>query len=348
VERLPETEQLKKIKEIILQPVTEIPKIEDIIKKINNMDKELIKEAKIVYDSLKKNKEKDELLVKLEENSKITKQDKVIDPIQKNDAIAVDAIKKEELELAADKESKLQNNNENVKSMKNLSLNSNLNLKPIDSVIRESNDPVIKVLTKQSNKLSNENEVASIPKDDNKNVINLKNLKSDDKTDIKNKEYIPIVLKMNNQTKKNTESLLKNNKSNADFVAARRNILDEHQREKRMTHTEEIDSTKADFNITFENHNNNSANEKLVDYEEIYPPKGNELQKEHVEKQLKIIEPNNEKNIDNKLIKTSAYLSAQDVIKKVAIHSSVNEGSTFIKLKKRDLKTLKIESDNEK
>ncbi|XP_011495012.1 PREDICTED: putative sodium-coupled neutral amino acid transporter 10 [Ceratosolen solmsi marchali] len=308
VERLPDTEQLQKVKEIVLKPVTERRKFQDAEHKINRFDKELMKEAKIVYDALKKNEEKDELLIKPEENSLIVKADKLINSVSKNDAIAVDAIKKEESELAADKENRIQN--ENLKNIKNVSLNTNFDKKSENS-FRESKDPIIKVLTKQSNKLFNENEAS-------------------------------------NQTNKNANSPLKNNtKSHTDFIAARRNILDEHQRGKRMTHMEDIDTSKTHFNETMENHVNNSTIEEAVDYKVIYPKKWSDLQKKDVKKEGNIEELDNEDNLEN-LIRTSAYLSEQNVMKKISINTDVNEGSTFIKLMKRDLKTLKSESDNEK
>lgn len=490
VERVPETEKLKSKQEPnILETVTISPKIQEIVDKINNMDNELIKEANIAYDSLKKTKETNELPKKIEDNSIPVKESDKTDTGQKNDVIAVDAIKKEDSELAADKEmsnvdsvqrreqlektlkkhlieqkemlqeqkellkdieqqkKELQldkkpeivqenkeneiikenmvektkeellvpikadqvnaklNGNENIvqtrsetldgsanlpilknkaiplevenlvknegiqndeipnkekpikkdqldnngpNSNKNSSLVSNLNDVPTNVLIKKSEDPIIKALTRQSNKIANGNEVIDIPTNDQKINANLDDKKVEDKIrEINDKYSIPIVLKMKNQTKLVLDSEHPNiNKSSPDVAAVGRDILEEHQREKR-TIDEETNTAELIHEGNTPDGQSNSMIENSIADKQICTKDETKLVNSNLDIKTEPRKSTEEPNHEN-LIKTSAYLSDQNVVKRVSIDPDLNLGNNHVKLKKRDLKTLDFNEDRKK
>ncbi|XP_001600642.1 putative sodium-coupled neutral amino acid transporter 10 [Nasonia vitripennis] len=498
VERVPETEKLKiKQEPNIFETVTISPKIQEIVDKINNMDNELIKETNRGYDSLKKTKETNELPKKIEDNSIPVKDNDKTDTGQKNDVIAVDAIKKEDSELAADKEmsnvdsvqrreqlektlkkhlieqkemlqeqkellkdieqqkkelqldkkpeivkenkknemikenaeehigdelrvpikanqvnvkadqvnEKLNNNqdtlqtklemlgdganspilkskdillevensdkNEGIQnneipnnekpikneqldningpnSNRNSSLVSNLNDGPDNVLIKKSEDPIIKALTRQSNKIANGNEVIDIPSDDRKINVNLNDKKVEDKVRDKNDKYsIPIVLKMNNQTKLVLDSEHSSiNKSSPDVAGVGRDILEEHQREKR-TISLETDTAKLNHETNSPDGKSNAMIEHSIVDKEICTKDETKSENSNLNVKTEPRKSTEEPNFEN-LIKTSAYLSEQNIVKRVLIDPDLNLGNNHVKLKKRDLKTLDFNEDSKK
>lgn len=477
MERLPES-QGPKDEQKKIEPVTISQKIQEIVDKINNMDKTLIENARVEPDLAKKDKKTNELPLKQAEvNVEPGKEnEKANNPaVQKNDVIAVDAIKKEDSELAADKElsnvdnsvqrreqlektlekhimeqkemmqeqkellkdieqqkkelqlaekteseqknkntgpkvnetsykvkdkadgEKLKSDNaeseakvslqplENGKSIvlenkeshlvvknhenvvnneipmdlekKKVETNqvdnedpknadSNLGGEAASKLIKKSENHIMKALTKPSNKISNVNEAANIHKEEKKNIDD-KSKKTVDTRDEKNNEYsVPIVLKMNNKTKQISNSQNSQmNPNNINIAAVKRDILEDHEREKRMVEVEDIGVLRTALNEANEDKVNSIVDKVLNDEERICTKK---MQVSERETLAKPTELNGEENLES-LIQTSAYLSDQDVVKKLSIDSDLAAGDSSIKLKKgSDLETLKFENDNKK
>ena len=235
-------------------------------------------------------------------------------------------------------------NNDSPKSIKNFSLDSNINQVPENIPIKKSENPIIKALTKQSNKLSNDNEEANIPKDDKgtNTILNNNINKKNENT----KFSIPIVLKMNNQSKQIMDpERLQINQSNSDAMVVRRDILEEHPREKRMIEVKNDTASNNVYNKTIDiqdhKYDLETDNKHVIKTEELCTKKTLNLQSKNMNEKSDFEDIDGDGNSEY-IIKTSVHLSNQDVLKKVTIDTNLNGGDNFIKLKKRDLKSWRF------
>lgn len=201
-----------------------------------------------------------------------------------------------------------------------------------DSIIEKPNSSIKSILTKKSLKYSDENK----NKVKNNGTVDLKN---NHEPESKKNYSIPIVLKMNNQTKIPDSEHLKNHKNNANYSAMRRNILEQHQRRKR----EESDVPDADAVNTWRLRENNSNVDKTIE-EKVCPEKSDGKSLDKI-----INKPISKDEIHlNNIIKESIHLSDQEIVKKVSQDSILPQTDHFISVKKRDLKALNYNGDNRK
>lgn len=227
-------------------------------------------------------------------------------------------------------------------SDKNSILSSNSSKVFLDSHVKKSEDHIIRALTKQSNKLSDGNETVVL-----KNVDKLavseekKDTKKEDKKPFSNP--IPIVLKMNNNTKQVYDSKINNlNKSQSNIAIPQRDILEEHLRDKRDVGEGPKNISNKIISETSEHKTNLAVETDTKNESETCDKKVNISVASSVESKIGL----NEKGVEN-LIKTSAYLSQQDSIEHISISSEKNVGGNFVKVKKRDLKALEFDDEDD-
>ncbi|XP_014205692.1 putative sodium-coupled neutral amino acid transporter 10 [Copidosoma floridanum] len=213
-------------------------------------------------------------------------------------------------------------------------------LKP-DLAVKKSGDHIIKALNNQSNKISREFEAAEISNSHQNNNVDSPGLMPSVKN---NDSYVPLVLKLNSQNKDTLNSdNLENNHSNY----ARKNTLDEHEREKReIEEKENSNELKTAINQTIIEGNKNVSvvQDTVIDNkkESCEKEEKQNLQSVNQEEQVTLKLINNGSSID--LIKTSSYLSGQEAIKTVSIDSELKSGDSLIKVKSRDLKSINYDN----
>ncbi|XP_043524136.1 putative sodium-coupled neutral amino acid transporter 10 isoform X2 [Frieseomelitta varia] len=159
-------------------------------------------------------------------------------------------------------------------------------------------------------------------------------------------EYsLPIALKMRNQT--NVENLLVEHKSEENDQVIHRDILENHEREKReiIMKVEKINakvtsdiSNKSEYLI--KNFTTKDNHEKCF--------KQNKKIEENLENRLKDKTSQNSSKsykVETSLIKTNVYLSEQGFGNTVSMDSNIPLRGEYIKLKQRELKFVNIDED---
>ena len=157
--------------------------------------------------------------------------------------------------------------------------------------------------------------------------------------------FLPIALKMRNQT--NVENLLVEHKSEENDQVIHRDILENHEREKReiITKVEKINakvtsdiSNKSEYLI--KNFTTKDNHEKCF--------KQNKKIEENLENKLKDKTSQNSSKsykAETSLIKTNVYLSEQGFGNTVSMDSNIPLRGEYIKLKQRELKFVNIDKD---
>lgn len=216
---------------------------------------------------------------------------------------------------------------------------SSLNFKSEKVIVKEKEPNYEKekngepVLTKKSNIPPNEkeriDEQTKIKKDTN--TVYLKN---NQEKKPKDDSSVPIVLKMNNQTKVPDVEMIQKHESNANVTGMKRNMLELHPRKKR----EESGISDVFIDNSEKYHENNSNVDKTSLEEKICSKKS--------EKQVTL---NSEINSNN-LLKESKHLSDQIIEKKVPQASILEQNDHFINvnINKRDLKAINFNRDDRK
>lgn len=303
---------------------------------------------------------------KNEDKSK-TLNEKPVMELDKNSTIITNSFKKKSLEkLKEDINDKILDsvllNNKNIYKKKDTNMNytlldNKLNNEKIKEISSNNSKelhkgPILNALTKRvlqrsisinDTKLNDKTEPDKIMhnnKDNSSDMI----LNSREK--IENEYFLPIALKMRNQTKvENTLNPIEH-KSDKDVQIIHRDILENHEREKREINIEiEETSTKVTSDISNKKSDNLIKNFIIKDNEKCCKRK--KKLEENLRKLREKISQNSSKSntIEISLIKTNAYLSDHRFENALSIDSNISIREEYIKLKQRDLKFVNIGKD---
>lgn len=304
---------------------------------------------------------------KNEDKSK-TLNEKPVMELDKNSTIITNSFKKKSLEkLKEDINDKILDsvllNNKNIYKKKDTNMNytlldNKLNNEKIKEISSNNSKelhkgPILNALTKRvlqrsisinDTKLNDKTEPDKIMhnnKDNSSDMI----LNSREK--IENEYFLPIALKMRNQTKvENTLNPIEH-KSDKDVQIIHRDILENHEREKREINIEiEETSTKVTSDISNKKSDNLIKNFIIKDNEKCCKRK-KKLEENLTSKLREKISQNSSKSntIEISLIKTNAYLSDYRFENALSIDSNISIREEYIKLKQRDLKFVNIGKD---
>ncbi|XP_034184314.2 uncharacterized protein LOC117606213 [Osmia lignaria lignaria] len=180
-------------------------------------------------------------------------------------------------------------------------------------------------------------------------------LNSHDKTNgkIENQESqheysLPIALQIRNQSNVDSAFVLSINKSQENVQVIHRDILENHEREKREIVTK-VDETNTKVISDISNKNNNSLIKNFTvkdDHEKCSKRSEHASEKLTSESKEKLnIAPIKNSIVDTSLIKTNVYLSEQEFANTVSIDSNILIRGEYAKLKQRDLKSMDIDGD---
>ena len=258
-------------------------------------------------------------------------------------------------------------NNENINKKQNIQLNANQmpfdhklnNEKLKDGGMKPNNSrellkgPILNALTKRvlersisTSDLKLNNTETNFDRDNFTNIISdFQGKFTSNLQKLQHEYFLPIALRMRNQT--NVENLLVEHKSEENDQVIHRDILENHEREKReiIAKVEKINA-KVTSNIS-------NKSEYLI---KNFTIKDN---REKCFKQNKKIEENLENKLKDKtgqnssksykaetsLIKTNIYLSEQGFGNTVSMDSNIPLRGEYIKLKQRELKFVNIDED---
>ncbi|XP_068976096.1 putative sodium-coupled neutral amino acid transporter 10 [Bombus flavifrons] len=258
-------------------------------------------------------------------------------------------------------------NNENMNKRQNIQLDTyqmlfdnKLNNKKLKEVGVSPNNskkllkgPILNALTKRvlqrsisTDDLRLNNSETDYNKNNFSNIIS--NLQGKSNSKLENLQYqysLPIALKMRNQT--NVENSLEEHKSEETVQLIRRDILENHEREKREINIRiEETNTKVTSDISnkseylIKNFTTKDNREECI--------KENEKVEGNLINELKNKTNQNSSENDTaetSLIKTNIYLSEQGFGNAVSIDSNIPIRGEYVKLKQRDLKFVNIGED---
>ncbi|XP_003485785.1 putative sodium-coupled neutral amino acid transporter 10 isoform X1 [Bombus impatiens] len=258
-------------------------------------------------------------------------------------------------------------NNENMNKRQNIQLDTyqmlfdnKLNNKKLKEVGVSPNNskkllkgPILNALTKRvlqrsisTDDLRLNNSETDYNKNNFSNIIS--NLQGKSNVKLENLQYqysLPIALKMRNQT--NVENSLEEHKSEGTVQLIRRDILENHEREKREINIRiEETNTKVTSDISNESEYLIKNFTTKDNREECF--KGNEKVEGNLINELKNKTNQNSSENDTaktSLIKTNIYLSEQGFGNAVSIDSNIPIRGEYVKLKQRDLKFVNIGED---
>ncbi|XP_033358749.1 putative sodium-coupled neutral amino acid transporter 10 isoform X1 [Bombus vosnesenskii] len=258
-------------------------------------------------------------------------------------------------------------NNENMNKRQNIQLDTyqmlfdnKLNNKKLKEVGVSPNNskkllkgPILNALTKRvlqrsisTDDLRLNNSETDYNKNNFSNIIS--NLQGKSNVKLENLQYqysLPIALKMRNQT--NVENSLEEHKSEGTVQLIRRDILENHEREKREINIRiEETNTKVTSDISNESEYLIKNFTTKDNREECF--KGNEKVEGNLINELKNKTNQNSSENDTaktSLIKTNIYLSEQGFGNAVSIDSNIPMRGEYVKLKQRDLKFVNIGED---
>ncbi|XP_076661257.1 uncharacterized protein LOC143365198 [Halictus rubicundus] len=174
-----------------------------------------------------------------------------------------------------------------------------------------------------------------------KSVLNSKNRKAQ-------YEYsVPIALQMRNQTKMENVSASLANKSEENAQAFRRDILQNHERDKR-----EINSNKKEPDAKATSDIFGKNTERLVSNSTVKDDR-DECSKQHEDakdgsltnKSKSTANQSEGDLIETPLIKVNMYLSDQKIADAISVEPNIAMGGEYVKLKQRDLKSVDSSED---
>ncbi|CAK9827939.1 Putative sodium-coupled neutral amino acid transporter 10 [Anthophora retusa] len=210
--------------------------------------------------------------------------------------------------------------------------------------------PILNVLTKRISQTlisSNENgEMIHESKDNSNNLQEKTNLKAEK---VQHEYFLPIALKMRNQTNMENTFMILVNKSEENVQAIRRDILENHEREKRETNmkiertntkvTDDISDEKAEYlikNFTVKDDRKKCSNKN----EHAEENSTNKLKQETLSENLP-----KSGTTEALLIKTNIYLLEQEFANSVSMDPNMPIKGEYVKLKQRDLKSMDNSED---
>ncbi|XP_031835188.1 uncharacterized protein LOC116428121 isoform X2 [Nomia melanderi] len=181
--------------------------------------------------------------------------------------------------------------------------------------------------------------ISSSPQE--KSILNSRNRKTQH-------EYsVPIALKMRNQTKMENVSVLLGNRSEENVQAIRRDILQNHERDKREVNVNsEKTDTKVASDIFDKNAERLTRNSTVKDNNDECSKQNKNMKDESITDKSKLIANQSENGlIDTSLIKINMYLSEQKITDAISVDPNVAMGGEYVKLKQRDLKSVDSSED---
>ena len=350
--------------------IEDTQKLKETEKKLKTFNEELLPEAKNNLTNVNSN-DKKESSNKLKENNKT-------DSDKKSDGTRSNAQFKEESKVdnltAKLPDSKNDNNkevqtdtrNENslpAKDADNEALsNREINEERIEEAkVGLSNSkelpkgPILNALTKRVQRESVNELVESIKNNEitfkQNNSSNDANSNLQEKTSLKSEdqkaqyEYLPIALKMQNQSKAENVSVLSEDKVEKNIQVIRRDILENHEREKREIANENDTDKKVTSNISNKD-TDYMLNTALVEDEGEKCSKldGNldqNLEGKSNERFSKM--PHENDFVEAPLIESNVYLSGQEFANAISLDSNIAIGGEYVKLKQRDLKSVDVD-----
>ncbi|KZC13691.1 Putative sodium-coupled neutral amino acid transporter 10, partial [Dufourea novaeangliae] len=201
--------------------------------------------------------------------------------------------------------------------------------------------------SKSSNELVNTDEdVKALSKNDmpedimsnlqEKSVLNSENQKAQ-------YEYsLPIALKMHNQTKMENASVLLANKSEENIQVLRRDILENHERDKREVNLspDETD-TKVMSDISGKNTERLIRDSTIKNDRDECSKQNKNVKNESLTDKSKMNENQSKSGlIEMPLIKVNMYLSEQKIANSISVDPDIAIRGEYVKLKQRDLKSV--------
>lgn len=330
------------------------------LKKTEKHKQEIEKQKQKIMQAKQEHKKNDE------DKSKILNEKPVIE-LDKNSTIITNSFKKESLQKK-DIDDKILDlvllNNKDLYKKKDTDMNytlldNKLNNEKIKEISFNNSKelhkgPILNALTKRvlqrsisinDSKLNDKTEPDKIMHNNNKD--NSSDMIPNSQEKIQNEYFLPIALKMRNQTKvENTLNPIEH-KSDKDVQIIHRDILENHEREKREINIEiEETSTKVTSDISNKKSDNLIKNFIIKDNEKCCKRK-KKLEKNLTSKLSEKISQNSSKSntIEISLIKTNVYLSDQRLENTLSIDSNISIREEYIKLKQRDLKFVNTGED---
>lgn len=299
-----------------------------------------------------------------EDKSKTLNEKSIMMELNKNSTIITNSFKKESLqkENTDDKilDLVLSNNNKDLYKRKDIDMNytlldNKLNNEKIKEISSNNSKelrkgPILNALTKRvlQRSISINDSKLNDKTEPDKIMHNNKDNSSDmiPNSREKNEYFLPIALKMRNQTKvENTLNPIEH-KSDKDVQIIHRDILENHEREKREINIE-IEETSTKVTSDISNKKSDNLIKNFIKDNEKCCKRKKKLEKNLTSKLSEKISQNSSKSntIEISLIKTNVYLSDQKLENTLSIDSNISIREEYIKLKQRDLKFVNTGED---
>lgn len=299
-----------------------------------------------------------------EDKSKTLNEKSIMMELNKNSTIITNSFKKESLqkENTDDKilDLVLSNNNKDLYKRKDIDMNytlldNKLNNEKIKEISSNNSKelrkgPILNALTKRvlQRSISINDSKLNDKTEPDKIMHNNKDNSSDmiPNSREKNEYFLPIALKMRNQTKvENTLNPIEH-KSDKDVQIIHRDILENHEREKREINIE-IEETSTKVTSDISNKKSDNLIKNFIKDNEKCCKRKKKLEKNLTSKLSEKINQNSSKSntIEISLIKTNVYLSDQKLENTLSIDSNISIREEYIKLKQRDLKFVNTGED---
>lgn len=203
--------------------------------------------------------------------------------------------------------------------------------------------PILNALTKRTlQKSDTPNDIPNNSIADGSEKLDLKT----EERKLQDQYSLPIALKMRNQTKIDNASAQLSNKSEENIQVIRRDILENHQREKRDLNETNVKATRDPFDGKIEsiarNSTGNKDQENCFNSREDIEEKLLLKSKQEPEKSLPKVD-----TTEVSLIKTNAYLSDQEFINSISVNPNIAVRGEYAKAKQRDLKAVDVGAHSE-
>lgn len=363
---------LKEQKEILLDFKEQKQEIER--QKLKEIEKQKLKEIegqekekeKVKAQDTNMNVRKGEPSKKVQQNVDTKRESAKSDKENHNfDGLKIEPLKIKELNIPSEKGG-LNKENDQEKGENSFSKDTNneiLNNKGSDKRIEVNvkvdttnelpRGPILNALTKRvlrksvSELVDNEDTEVIAKKNDSYGNLQNKSGLNAEKPKAQGEYSLPIALKMQSQTKVENASDLLANKSEENIQAMRRDILENHEREKREidVHAGETD-IKVSNNISIKDTDPVKNSTVKEENEKCSKPSKNAnedlISKSEETNRLKKEKSPNRDLIEESLIKTNVYLSEQELTNAMAVDPNIAVRGEYVKLKQRDLKSVNV------
>ncbi|XP_053974966.1 putative sodium-coupled neutral amino acid transporter 10 isoform X1 [Hylaeus volcanicus] len=362
-----EQQQMMQEQKEILKDLKELRKLEENEKELKILNQESVLEMKQNSTNLDVNNNK-KALNKIKGNNErasSTKLNEQSKTVNNDDKIKIkQARAKEDKSIQTD----IQNENSATDVQNKILNNKDFDGEKIkETKVTSSNSkelpkgPILNALSKRGLRKSiATNELVSnskggivLPKNDNNRANNINsNLQKDPSLNTENQPVehefsLPIALKMRNQTKVDNASILSTSKLEENIQAIRRDILEDHEREKREIDVNvEETNTKVTSDMSDKNTEYLLKNSTLKDDQEKCFKQNENIIENIASKTIEGLSENPSKSdlVEASLIKTNILLSQQEV-NAISVDSNIPIRGEYVKLNQRDLKSVDTDED---